>query len=403
MSRAATAAPDGLVPRLSAAVRRRWVWLRMFLSLPIYPGARMTARRLLNLYLNRWEMGGLRTRLRSLPLKLTIEPINTCNLRCPACFTGDGQTSRPRKAMPPDLYRRLLDELGATLWQIEYCNWGEPLLNKQIHTMVRAASERGIGTVINTNFSFPFTAERAEELVRSGLTRLGVSIDGAWQASYVQYRVGGDLDTVLANCRLVRDAKRRLGSSTPELVWAFHMFPHNTGDVPRARELAAELEMTFFLEKGWVVGEEWDPQHEVGFWTPVMPFPCLFLWSQSVVHIDGGVAPCCGTFYREDDMSRLALADGDGGAPSFRAAWNGPRFQQARAMYRSRATAAETSHICYNCPATVVWERWQGHLAIGGDLASFRPGVSVNDSFNYFWTRRPPGATAPRRLTIGTR
>jgi MoaA/NifB/PqqE/SkfB family radical SAM enzyme len=107
-------------------------------------------------------MGRRRTRLRSRPLKLTVEPMNTCNLACPACFTGDGQVSRPRKSMPLDVYQRLLDELGDTLWQIEFCNWGEPLLNKQIHTMIRAATDRGIGTIVSTNFSFPFDDRRAE-------------------------------------------------------------------------------------------------------------------------------------------------------------------------------------------------------------------------------------------------
>ena len=189
--------PRGPLRRLTYRAWLAMVWLRMFLSLPHYPGRRLTLRRLLNLYLNRWEMGELRTQLRSLPLKLTLEPINVCNLHCPACYTGDGQTSRERKAMPPELYKRLLDELGDTLWQMEFCNWGEPLLNKHVHTMIRAAADRGIGTLLNTNLSIPFSAQRAEELVRSGLTTLGVSIDGARQETYEQYRIGGNLDTVL--------------------------------------------------------------------------------------------------------------------------------------------------------------------------------------------------------------
>jgi pyruvate-formate lyase-activating enzyme len=381
-----------------------WIfWPYLFLRLPDYPGAHITFRRLVNLYRNRWEINRLRITLRSLPLKLTIEPINVCNLHCPACFTGDGQVGRARKAMPPDLYQRLLDEMGDYLWQLEFCNWGEPLLSKQIHTMIRAAANRGIGTVVNTNFSFPFSAERAEDLVRSGLTILGVSIDGARQETYEQYRVGGDLDTVLANCRLVQSTKRKVGLATPQLVWSFHMFPHNVDDLPRARELARELEMTFFVEKGWIVGEEWDPSSSVEFKDPMVPFPCIFLWSQAVVNIDGGVAPCCGTFYPEDDMGQLRLADTTAGAQTFAEVWNAERFQQARAMYRSRTAAAVKNHVCYACPATIVWDRWKEYRAHGGDPSTFDPGFTMNDSFNYFWNRRPPGAAAPRRLTIGTR
>src|SRR5262249_34254505 len=153
--------------------------------------------------------------------------------------------------------------------------------------------------------------------------------------------------------------------------------PHNTDDVPRVRELAAELEMSVFVEKGWVVGAEWSPEHAVGFKDAMIPFPCLFLWSQSVVNIDGGVSPCCGTFYREDDMGQLSLGGVDVGARSFREVWNGPRFRQGRAMYRSRAAAPDTSHICYECPATRLWERWQQHEASGGERAAFHPDVTM--------------------------
>lgn len=403
----------GIRRRLKARVARfvydhESVWFRrarMFLTPPHYPGARWTLKRLANCYLNRWEMRYQATRVRSYPLKLTVEPINVCNLGCPACFTGDGQASRPRKRMPLEFYRRLLDEMGGYLCEVEFCNWGEPLLNKEIHLMIRAATDRGIGTVISTNFSFPFDDARAEELVRSGLTTLGVSIDGAQQDTYEQYRVGGDLAMVLENCRRMRDAKQRLGSRTPEVRWSFHLFPHNVFDVQLAKQLAAELDMPISVEKGWVVGEEWERGGFFQFKDEIRPFPCLFLWNQAVVNSDGGISPCCGTFYREDDMGELPLVPEAGRATSFRDVWNGERFQQARAMYqRPRAESSATDHVCYNCPATIVWDRWRRYEEAGGDPATFDPGVTPNDGFNYFWNRRPPGAAPPRRrVTMGTR
>lgn len=377
----------------------------MFLTPPGYPGTRKTLKRLANCYMNRWEMRTQETEVRSYPLRLTVEPINLCNLQCPACFTGDGQTSRPRKRMPFEFYQRVLEEIGDYLWEIEFYNWGEPLLNKEIHLMIRAATDRGIGSLVSTNLSFPFDDVRAEELVRSGLTTLGVSIDGAHQETYEQYRVGGDLAQVLGNCERIRDAKRRLRSRTPEVRWLFHTFPHNIFDVELAKQKAAELDMEITFEKGWVVGEEWERGGFFQFKDEVRPFPCLYLWNQAVINTDGGVSPCCGTFYREDDMGQLALTSAAPGSRSFRAIWNGERFRQARAMYqRPRAESAAKNHICYNCPATVIWDEWRQHEARGGDLATFAPGVTPNDSFNYFWNRRPPGAAPPRRrATMGTR
>jgi pyruvate-formate lyase-activating enzyme len=364
-----------------------YVAARDFLTPPPWPGVRLTWKRLLNLYLVRYEHRRGRERLRSLPIKLTVEPTNICNLRCPGCFTGVGEIGRPRGAMPMALFEKLLDELGDYLFSLELANWGEPLLNKNLCAMIRQAHERGISTTISTHFSLPFDAERAEELVASGLSILGVSIDGVRQQTYQQYRVRGDLQRVLQNCRLVADAKRRLESKTPRLVWEFHVFEHNAGDVAEVEARARELDMEPYISKGWTPGEEWDPGGAYAFpWDPY-PDRCVFLWQFAVVNNDGGVAPCCGTFYREDDLAALALDGGAGGFRTFREAWNGPKFLQARRFYRDRTGSAE--HVCYDCPQTTLWERWQQHRTRGGTWESFDVGYTTNDSFHYFFERRP--------------
>ena len=379
--------------RLVARVRYVTRTIRGLLQHPGFEGTRVTPRRLMNLWLARWEHRGLRTELRSLPIKLILEATNICNLSCPACFTGDGQVGRARSHMSLELYHKLLEELGPTLWRIELCNWGEPLLGRHVVPMIEAASARGISTLISTNFSVPFDAARAERLVRSGLTVLGVSIDGARQESYERYRVGGDLETVLRNCRLMLEAKKKLGSKTPALNWSFHVFPHNVEDVDLARSMARDLEMTFVVEKGWVIGDEWDPDGRYCYYSDPRPFPCVYLWSYAVVNNDGGVAPCCGSFYREDDMGHLAVTPDEMGVASFREAWNGSRFRQARSLYRARTgDGAAARSICFDCPQTVIWERWQQHLGAGGTPETFRPGYGVNDIFNYFWNRRPKRA-----------
>ncbi len=293
---------------------------------PPYASSRLTLKRRLNYYLSLHEHLNRRIVLRSRPTKLIIEPTNVCNLRCPACFTGDGQVGRVRGGLSMELYERLLDELGDYLIRIDFCNWGEPLLNKNIEAMVASATKRGISTLISTNFSFPFDDARAERLVASGLTILGVSLDGARQETYEKYRVRGDIATVLENCRRVNAAKRRLNSPTPAMGWEFHVFEHNTGDVEEAKAMARELEMELAVEKGWVVGDEWDTAGEWGFSLHPVPIPCVYLWQYGVVNNDGGVSPCCGTFYREDDLGRLSVRSGR------RRRGDVPRYLERRAV-----------------------------------------------------------------------
>ena len=369
--------------------------LREVLTPPAYPGVRLTPKRLLNLWITRIQETLGHTRLFGKPIKLTVEATNICNLRCPACFTGAQLTGRPKTHMSLELYDRLLDELGDYLFTLEFFNWGEPLLAKHIFDMVERASARGISTTISTNFSFPFDAERAERLVASGLQVLGVSIDGARQETYEQYRRKGHFDTVIRNVALVRAARERLGATTPRLVWEYHVFPHNLGDIEAARAMAAELGMDIAVSKGWTVGEEWDPSspHRF-FWYPTPPSRCRFLWQDAVVHNEGGVAPCCGTYFPADDVGHLATAPGEAGAQRFAEVWNDEKMRQARAMFRHRgAPDNPRDHVCYDCPITVIWERWQAHQA-SGSTAPFDAGYGTNDCFNYFWDRRPPADSA---------
>jgi pyruvate-formate lyase-activating enzyme len=361
----------------------------LFVAAP-FAGYRPTPRRLANLYLNRLEHRWVRTRLWSRPIKLVVEPVNVCNLRCPCCYTGAGGQGRKRSVMSLELYRRLLDELGDYLFELEAYNWGEPLLSPHISTMIAEATARGIATKMNTNFSLPFDAGQAERLVAAGLKTLTVSIDGARQATYEQYRVRGDLHRVLDNCRLIIAAKRRLGSSTPALNWEFHVFPHNVADHEPVRTMAAELGMTLLTFKGVMPGADWDVDRKWSFCIEPKAIPCAGLWSVGVVNSDGGMAPCRGTFYREDDMGALAVRPGELGAATFREVWNGPRYRAARRFFRRReGSAAERALACFDCPATIMYEKWKDHLDAGGTADDFTGWFSTGEAWNYFWNRRP--------------
>jgi MoaA/NifB/PqqE/SkfB family radical SAM enzyme len=366
-----------------------------FLRPPKYAGLRLTPKRLFNLYLVRYQHSRGHAKLWGYPLVLTIESTNACNLRCPDCFTGSGQIGRPKSMLPMSLYERVLGELGDYLLHIEFYNWGEPLLNKDIYEMVRLAAAKGISTVVSTNFSVPFDRNRARRLVSSGLGTLGVSIDGSRQESYEKYRVRGNLERVLDNVRLVNEAKRELGSATPQLIWEFHVFEHNRDDIEQARAMAGQLGMQISVDKGWVAGPEWDPGADFRFWVAPSLERCDYLWLRAVVNNDGGVAPCCGAFYEEDDYGSVADR-------SFKQVWNNESFRRARSLYRARGSAPESakSLICYDCPQTLMWERYQQHRARGLGKASFEPGYNANDGFNYFFNRRPARAANKDNLSL---
>src|SRR5262245_62921425 len=51
---------------------------------------------------------------RGLPLIVSVEPTNACNMRCPMCPTGLGALQRPKGRMDVQGFARLLDQLERT-------------------------------------------------------------------------------------------------------------------------------------------------------------------------------------------------------------------------------------------------------------------------------------------------
>ena len=47
-----------------------------------------------------------------LPVHLTVEPTNICNLQCPVCETGAGVLGRPKGYMSLDSFKKILDKAG---------------------------------------------------------------------------------------------------------------------------------------------------------------------------------------------------------------------------------------------------------------------------------------------------
>lgn len=362
-------------------------------------GYRPTWKRLSNVYLNRYETTRLRRVLRSWPTRLVIEPTNACNLRCPYCHTGAGRHGRKPGMLRFDVYAKLLDEIGDYLLLVEVFNWGEPLFHPELPEIIAAASARGISTRVNTHFSVPFHDRDAERLVESGLTDLFVSVDGPTQEVYERYRVGGDLDLVVRNCRLMAETKKRLGAELPRLTMQFLEFPFNVGEEDGMRRLAEELGMQLFAIRGAVPDPAWGWRDGgLPWFLTHKPAPCPFLWGQPVLTVDGNVAPCRGVFQSFDDVAHLAAGANEPGAASFREIWNHERYQTSRGFFGRRdGSDAERRSPCYECPTTIFWERWFTHRKGGGTLESFAPGMvpSANGAWNYFWERGQRKSAAP--------
>ena len=167
-----------------------------------------------------------------------------------------------------DTFKRTVDQIRDYCIWLSLYSWGEPFLNKEIDKYVAYAHDADIATIISSNLNKPLTPGMAERLIRSGLDVLIISLDGTTQEVYEVYRVGGYLDRVLDNVKLLVEKRKELGYTTPRLEWQFIVMRQNEHQISEARRMARELGVDdiVFKKVDFPFGE--DNKEEAERWLP---------------------------------------------------------------------------------------------------------------------------------------
>ena len=215
-----------------------------------------------------------------------------------------------------ELFHRILDEVKEHAHTMQFYFQGEPLLNKQLPEMIAMAHQVGLYTIVSTNAQ-ALNRSIAEALVKSGLNRIIVSIDGFSEESYAAYRVGGSLHKALEGLLYLANAKikchsririelqvLRLKTNEHEWDWikknykklgATHLvfktaqlynFEHGHPLMPtdeRYSRYKKTADGTYVHKKKIILNSKFKIQNS----------PCLRLWSGCVITTNGDVLPCC--------------------------------------------------------------------------------------------------------------
>lgn len=322
------------------------------------------AKAYLNWIRSNYELWKGASTVHARPLKLTFDPANVCQLRCPLCPTGLRILDRPAGCADLELFQSVLNEVGDYVFFLDLFNWGEPLLNPHLEEFIRRACARDIVCSVSTNLSLPLTNERIEALVRSGLHYLVVSLDGASEETYATYRRRGNFNLVCSNLRKIIAARQRLEVRTPFITWQFLVFQFNQHEVDKACRMAADLGVDRIVFSAPCLQVDRFPlssadRQEIARWAPTLPAlrashatgeshrrkRCGWHYMSSAINWEGSVASCCTTFALRDDFSTL----GKTGERSYMEAVNAEAFRQVR-EYFSGVRPGPIERICEQCP-----------------------------------------------------
>jgi len=319
-----------------------------------------TWKKICNLLLVETEWLLRRQILRGRPYILFIDPTNVCNLRCPLCPTGTGDLGRRAGMLKYECFTQIIDRFAPYAYEVNLYNWGEPLLNKDIFKMIEYAHGKNLMPAMSTNLNTVRETD-VENLARSTLEYLTVSLDGTTQETYAHYRRQGDFQLVMDNLCKLLELRRHLKRKMPFIEWQFIVMKHNLHQTEEARRLAKEIgvDLLRFIPVGLpfdakdkaTLRREWFPQlgdvstGEDSFQYYFLQKPnksaCFYLYRSITVNPDGRVSPCCVVYGEKNDF-------GDALAQTPDELWNNEYYQSARALFSTSGKPALTT-VCHRC------------------------------------------------------
>lgn len=255
------------------------------------------------------------------PPYIQIEPTSICNFRCIFCYQSDqtfsSKKSNAQGSMKPELFYSIVDEIHGNVEFGSLASRGEPLVSKDIKSMLLYAGQKMLGLKINTNASL-LTEDKCHAILQSNISTVVFSADAADPVLYEKLRVNGKFDKVVANIEMfnkIRDAHYK-GSRTISRVSGVFYDPDN-------QKLSDMINFWKLLvdQIAFVRYNPWESVYETKQNNIVVP--CSDLWRRMFVWYDGAINPC-------DTDYKSTLKVGCFPETSLSSAWKGEAYMSLR-------------------------------------------------------------------------
>ncbi len=168
---------------------------------------------------------------------LQVEASMVCNIACRMCPWRGIRAGLPGNGL---LSKEIWESLTPHLPQVEsidFTGGGETLLHPDLPEFLRIAKGAGCETGLLTNATL-LDRDMALRLLDAGIHWLGVSLDGATEATYESIRRGADFETVTTNLRRLVEMAEGGG---PRITVQMVLMEDNAHEIIPMVALAAEL------------------------------------------------------------------------------------------------------------------------------------------------------------------
>jgi len=128
----------------------------------------------------------------------------TCNLECPSCRTGMRKISKDEVSYQLTNFNSIMKEIGSQLDMLHISGDGDPFSSKVYHTILLKTDwdkypNLKIGIQTNGIALHERTWSGLPRSVKSKISYIGISIDGATANTYEKLRLGGKFEKLVSN------------------------------------------------------------------------------------------------------------------------------------------------------------------------------------------------------------
>ena len=260
------------------------------------------------------------------PIQIDFELNASCNLKCPMCpISAESPKGKGKSTwFDFDFYKELIDysvKEGTRAIKLNYIN--EPLIRNDLIKFIEYALSKGILDVYFSTNGILLSETLSEKLIKSGLTRLQVSIDAVTQETYDKVRPGGSLEKIKNNLNKFLELRKKLKSITPLVRVNFVKTTNNEFELDDFlnfwKDKVDMIGVQEFIKPTKVVNEI---KSKKSF--KKKNFKCSFPFKQLVINNEKQVLPCC-TFWGEElALSKIEKPE------DLKEAWNSEKMRNLR-------------------------------------------------------------------------
>ena len=225
------------------------------------------------------------------PPYLLIEPVSTCNLRCPFCFQVDKSFTRKpyMGVMKLELFKKIIDEANELeIGAVTLASRGEPTMHKKFTDMLEYLNRKENIFEIKTNTNGSFLNEKiCHSIFKNNITQVVISADHYLKKNYERLRLGSNFEKTVKNVDMLFNIRKNY---YPDSITEIRI-----SGIDNERNLDRKKFKEFWIRRcdhvtaGYPL-ERWNTYANKTH--PNINDPCENLWDRMYIWFDGKVNPC---------------------------------------------------------------------------------------------------------------